>query len=148
MGLITAAPYHKVTDRVIGCAIQVHKKLGPGLLEDPYKLALALEMAEAGLQFVKEKRLPLLYDGKPLGATYVMDFVVENLVVLEIKAVAETLRVHRAQLVTYLKLSGYPAGLLINFNVPRLVDGITRVLNDKPKPQEPGPPPPDRRPAY
>ena len=132
MSLITEPPYHRVTERVIGCAIRVHRKIGAGVLEEPYKLALALELAQAGLSFVKEKRLPLIYDGKPLGATYVMDFVVEDLVVLEIKAVAEILRVHAAQLITYLTLSGYPAGLLINFNVPRLVDGVTRILNDKP----------------
>ena len=133
MALITDTPYHKITDRIIACAIRVHEKLGPGLLEEPYGLALAVEMAEEGLRFVKEKRLPVIYNGKPLGSTYVMDFVVEDMVVLEIKAVSEVLRVHRAQVLTYLKLSGYPAGLLINFNVMKLVEGVTRVLNDKVK---------------
>jgi GxxExxY protein len=132
MALNVDAPYHRVTERVIGCAITVHRKVGAGILEDPCKLALAAEMVAAGLKFTKELRLPFVYDGKRMPATYVMDFVVEDLVVLEIKSVAHLLPVHTAQLVTYLQLSGYPAGLLINFNVTKLVNGIRRVLNDKP----------------
>lgn len=133
MALNVDAPYHKVTERVIGGAIQVHRKMGAGVLEDPCKLALAVEMIAEGLNFKKEVHLPLIYDGKPLGATYRMDFVVEDLVVLEIKSVQMLLPVHTAQLVTYLQLSGYPAGLLINFNVTKLTNGLRRVLNDKPK---------------
>ena len=134
MALKTDAPYHKVTERVIGCAIRVHKKLGAGVLEEPYKLALAVEMGIEGLRFKKEVYLPVIYDGKRLPAHFVMDFVVEDLVVLEIKSVAHLLPVHTSQLVTYLQLSGYPAGLLINFNVTKLVNGVRRVLNDEPRP--------------
>jgi GxxExxY protein len=133
MALNVDAPYHPITERVIGCAIRVHRKIGAGVLEDPYKLALAVEMAADELSFKKEVYLPLIYDGKPLGATYKMDFVVENLVVLEIKSVSVLLPVHTSQLVTYLQLSGYPAGLLINFYATKLVNGLRRVLNDRPK---------------
>jgi GxxExxY protein len=133
MALNVDAPYHKVTERVIGCAITVHRRIGAGMLEEPYKLALAAQMIAEGVNFKKEVQRPLYYDGKLLGATYRMDFVVEDLVVLEVKSVQMLLPVHTAQLVTYLQLSGYPAGLLINFNVTKLTNGLRRILNDHPK---------------
>ena len=103
------------------------------MLEEPYKLALAAEMSVAGLHFATEVRLPFRYGGRVLGNAYVMDFVVEELVVVEVKAVAQLLAVHRSQLTSYLKMSGHPAGLLLNFNVSSMVQGIVRVLNDRPR---------------
>ena len=133
MALVTHPEYAPVTYSVIGCAIRVHKKLGPGVLEEPVRLALAHEMRQEGLRFDTKVALPVVYDGQFLGKTYQMDFVVENLVVVEIKCVKAIIEVHRDQLRNYLKLSGKPAGLLINFNVPLLRDGIVRILNDKKK---------------
>ena len=118
--------------RIIGCAIAVHKALGPGLLEAPYRLALGTELTRAGLAYEREKPLAAMYDGAPLGCGYRLDFVVEQTVVLEIKSVAAVLPVHRKQLLTYLRLSGCSLGLLLNFNVERMKDGVSRVLNDQP----------------
>ena len=123
-----------ITKRIIGCAIRVHRVFGPGLLESPYKLATAIELTSAGLSYVAEVPLPVSYNGRELGTAYRMDFVVEESVVVEVKAIERLLPIHRQQLLTYLRLSGYPVGLLINFNVPVLKDGIVRVLNDRPKP--------------
>ena len=131
MALIVHASYAPITYRVIGCAMTVHKKLGPGVLEDPVRLALAHEMRLDGLRFETKVALPVLYDGRSLGKTYEMDFVVEELVVVEIKCVKTIIDIHKDQLRNYLKLSGKPAGLLINFNVPLLKDGIVRILNDR-----------------
>jgi GxxExxY protein len=111
--------------------MRVHTALGPGLFEKPYQGAFALEMTQAGLAFESQVRLPVEYQKKVLNRAYVMDFVVEALVVVELKAVAQVLRVHKAQLTSYLKLSGYPAGLLLNFNVKSMRNGIVRVLNDR-----------------
>ncbi len=94
-------------------------------------------MKQEGLSYGAEVRLPFKYGGVTLGHAYVMDFVVAELVVVEIKAVSRMLPVHRAQLVSYLKLSGHPAGLLINFNVTSLINGIIRVLNDRPPAKRP-----------
>ena len=132
MALITDTPYSNVTFQIIGCALRVHSAVGPGMLEEPYKLALAAEMLDARLRFETEVRLPFRYKSRVLGNAYLMDFVVENLVVIEVRAVAQLLPVHRAQLTSYLKLSGHPAGLLLNFNVASMSEGIVRVLNDRP----------------
>ena len=100
-------------------------------------LALAfyfIEFTFEGLSYVAEESLPVSYNGRELGTAYRMDFVVEKTVVVEVKAIERVLPIHRQQLLTYLRLSGYPVGLLINFNVPVLKDGIVRVVNDRPKP--------------
>ena len=131
MALITEASFAPITYRVIGCAIKVHKALGPGVLEEPDRLALAHDMRLDGLRFATKVSLPVVYDGRMLGKTYEMDFLVEDLVVVEIKCVKCILEIHKEQLRNYMKLSGKPAGLLINFNVPLLKDGIVRMLNDK-----------------
>ena len=133
MALITQASFAPVTYRIIGCAIKVHKTLGPGVFEEAVRLALAHEMRLDGLKFETKVSLPVMYGGVPLGKTYEMDFLVEDLVVVEIKCVKRLLEIHEDQLRNYLKLSGKPAGLLINFNVPLLKDGIVRILNDKRK---------------
>jgi GxxExxY protein len=130
--LADAAGTSRLTEIIIRCAIAVHRALGPGLLEKPYKLALANELLNAGLAFELDVQLTATYRGDSLGCSYYMDIVVENLVVLEIKSVTHILPVHRAQLLTYLKLSGHQAGLILNFNTDLMKDGIARVLNDKP----------------
>ena len=131
MTLITDAAWAPVTYRILRCAFRVHSKLGPGVLEEPIRLALAHEMREEGLRFETKCRLPVVYDGRHIGKTYEMDFLVEDLVIVEAKSVKMIIATHREQLRNYLQISGKPAGLLINFNVPRLKDGITRILNDK-----------------
>ncbi len=132
MTLTAAGDVSRITSCIIACAIAVHKALGPGLLEAPYRLALAVEFRRAGLAYEMEKPLDVTYGEARLGCGYRLDFVVEAKVVVEVKSLAAVLPVHRAQLLTYLRLSGYPAGLLLNFNVPLMKDGIERVLNDQP----------------
>jgi GxxExxY protein len=130
--LVDAAGISRLTEIIIRCAIAVHRALGPGLLEKPYKLALAHELLAADLAFELDVPLTATYRGDSLGCAYFMDIVVEKLVVLEIKSVAQILPVHRAQLLTYLRMSGHPAGLVLNFNAERMKDGIARVLNTQP----------------
>ena len=136
MALEGSPRVNQLTRLIIGCAIKVHRVFGPGLLEAPYRLALALELKNASLPFQIEVPLDVGYEGRDLGTGYKMDFVVDNIVVIEVKAIDRLLPIHRQQLITYLKLSGYPAGLLINFNVPLLKEGVIRVLNDKPRTKE------------
>ena len=125
MPLIDTEPYSR---KVIGCAIEVHKVLGPGLLESIYEAALCRELTTAGLAFNRQQTLPVFYKGRPLDCEFRMDLVVENTLVVEIKAVQALLPLHEAQLLTYLKVSGLPAGLLLNFNEARLTEGIRRRL--------------------
>jgi len=112
----------------VGCAIRVHSELGAGLLENAYATCLAHELTLAGIRFEREKPLPLAYRGVRLDCGYRLDMLVADEVVVEIKAVDAILRVHEAQMITYLKLSGCRAGLLINFNVRLLRDGIRRFV--------------------
>jgi GxxExxY protein len=116
-----------LTGRIIGLAIDVHKALGPGLLESAYEECLALELRAAGLQYERQALLPVTYKGMNIGQGYRMDLVVEKKVVVEVKAVEHILPVHNAQLLTYLKLSGIPNGLLFNFYSAVLRDGIRRL---------------------
>jgi GxxExxY protein len=118
----------KLTGRIIGAAIEVHKALGPGLLESAYQKRLARELALRGLAFEQEKDLPVEYKGMLLDCGYRIDFLVAGKVTLELKAVQEIHSVHKAQLLTYLKLTGCKIGLLINFNVPVLKQGIQRMV--------------------
>ncbi len=124
---------NEITRIIIAAALKVHRVFGPGLLEAPYCLALAIELTKRGLPFLVQVPLEVSYEGCVLGVGYKLDFVVAGVVVVEVKAVERLLQIHRQQLITYLKLSGYPAGLLINFNVPALKDGLMRVLNDRPR---------------
>lgn len=119
---------NKVTDAVIGSAIEVHKKLGPGLLESAYKECLAREFTLRGINYEKEKPLPVEYKGVRLECGYRLDFLVEKCVVLELKSVEAIPPVYEAQLLTYLSLGNYKFGLLINFNVNKLVEGIGRKI--------------------
>ena len=117
--------------QIIGCAIEVHRELGPGLLESTYEACLAVELSSRGLQSERQAPLPVRYKGRDVECQYRVDFIVERTVLLELKSVEHMLPVHEAQLITYVKLLDLDQGLLINFNVPRLVDGITSVLGDR-----------------
>ena len=117
---------NELTGRVIGCAIEVHHLLGPELLESIYEAALSHELALNRIPFVRQHRLKATYKGADIGCDYVLDMVVDRRLVLEIKAVTQLLPIHEAQLLTYLKVSGFPLGLILNFNEHRLKDGIRR----------------------
>lgn len=117
-----------LSQRVIGCLIEVHRTLGPGLLESVYEHCLALELALAGLPFEQQLPLPVVYKGTQLDCGYRLDIVVDKTLVLELKAVESLLPVHEAQLMTYLKLCGLHHGFLVNFNTPRLIDGLKSFL--------------------
>jgi GxxExxY protein len=119
-----------ITDKVIGAAIEVHRVLGPGLLESAYEECLCYEMSQRGLEFTRQVGLPVSYKGIKLACGYKMDLLVEDLIVVELKTVESLLRVHSAQLLSYLRLSGKPVGLLINFNSSTLKGGLRRIANN------------------
>jgi GxxExxY protein len=121
--------YEGITGRIIDASIKVHSGLGPGLLESTYHACLQYEFNVAGLHYEHQVRLPVVYHGIQLDAGYRIDFLVENRIIVELKAVEKVLPLHMAQLISYLKLSGRKVGLLINFNVTHLRDGIHRRMN-------------------
>jgi GxxExxY protein len=121
--------HEKLTEAIIGAAIEVHRELGPGLMESVYEECLCHELSIRGLAFQRQVPLPIHYKKVHLDCGYRMDVVVEGCVVLELKAVENVLPVHEAQLITYLKLSRMPVGLLMNFNVSALKNGITRRVH-------------------
>ena len=122
-----------LSEKIIGAAIVVHRALGPGLLEAPYEECLCHELEKLGLRFERQKPLPLVYGNVKLACAR-MDLVVESSIVAEVKAVAKVDRVHEAQLLSYLRLSGLRLGLLLNFNVRNLArQGIVRKVNDFPE---------------
>lgn len=114
--------------KVIGAAIEVHKRLGPGLLESAYQECLAFELKKGGLKVEKEVPRPIVYKEIQLNHGYRIDLLIEDLLVVELKTVETFTDVHLAQVLTYLKLGGYKLGLLINFNVTKLSEGIKRVI--------------------
>jgi len=118
-----------ITYKVIGAAMKVHSALGAGLLESAYEKCLRRELTRAGLHFRHQVACGLSHDGVTFPRAYTIDFIVEHCLVLEIKSVENVLPVHRAQLLSYLKLTGLPLGLIINFKVPHLRDGIERFIN-------------------
>lgn len=118
-----------LTEQIIGCSIRVHKALGPGLLESAYQECLYYELRKEGLFVEKEKPLPLVYEDVKLECGYRIDLLVERQIVIEVKSVDALADIHLAQVLTYLKLSKNRLGLLINFNVTLLKDGIKRVVN-------------------
>jgi GxxExxY protein len=118
----------QLTSDILGAAYRVHSKLGPGLLEKPYRVCLAHELRKAGIQFESERTFPVNYDDVVIDLGYRVDLLVERVVIVEIKAVEKVLPVHEAQLLSYLKLSRVRVGLLINFNAARLRDGIRRRI--------------------
>lgn len=119
----------ELTGKIIDCALTVHKKLGPGLLESAYRECLYYELNKSGLKTDKEKPLPLVYEEVKLDCGYRIDLLVENQIIVELKSVETLNDVHFAQVLTYLKLQNLRFGLLINFNVSKLKDGIRRVVN-------------------
>lgn len=123
---------NRITGSIIGAAIEVHRALGPGLLESAYEPCLAFELTERGLKVEPQKPLPVVYREVKLDCGYRLDLLVEEAVILEIKAVARLLPIHEAQLLSYLKLSDCRVGLLINFNVQVLKKGIRRIVNNFP----------------
>lgn len=122
----------EITNSIIGAAIDVHRALGPGLLESAYEACLAFELAELGLKIERQRPLPIVYRGVKLDYGYRIDILVEGLVVVEIKVVDRLAPIHKAQLLSYLKLSGCKVGLLLNFNVKVLKSGIVRMVNNYP----------------
>jgi GxxExxY protein len=119
---------NEITQKVIGCAIEVHKNLGPGLLESAYEECLAFELHKAGLSFRRQQPTPVIYKDIKLDCGYRIDILVENCVVIELKVVDEFNPVHHAQILTYMKFSEMKVGLLLNFNVTVLKNGIRRFV--------------------
>ena len=123
---------NKITETIIGVAIGIHKALGPGLLESAYEACMVYDLIQSGLKVEQQKPLPVIYREVKLECGYRLDLLIENEVVVEIKSVEKLLPIHKAQLMSYLKLSDCKVGLLINFNVEVLKDGIQRVVNNFP----------------
>lgn len=119
----------EITECIIGCAIKVHQQLGPGLLESAYTACLQHELLKAGLTVEREKPIPLYYDDLKIDCAYRLDLLVDDTVVVEVKAVEKFEDVHLSQLITYLRLTECEVGLLINFNVKLLKNGLRRVIN-------------------
>ncbi len=121
---------NRISHTVIGAAMEVHRGLGPGLLESAYESCLAHELTERRIGYDRQKTLPVVYKGLRIESGYRIDLLIENVLVVELKAIEATLPVHEAQLLTYLRLGGWKLGLLLNFNVPLLKDFIKRFLLD------------------
>lgn len=120
---------NELSERVLGCAIEVHRQLGSGLLESVYLRCLARELELSGIRFQQELELPVSYKGLSFDGAYRVDLIIEDQLIVELKAVEILKPVHKAQLLSYLKLSHKPLGLLINFNAPTLMQGVKRVIN-------------------
>jgi GxxExxY protein len=120
---------NKLSGIILDCSIEVHRNLGPGLLESVYAVCLCKELTLKGLKFQRQVLLPVNYKGENLDADYRIDLLVEDEIIIELKSVELMNPVYEAQLFTYLKLADKKLGLLINFNVPRLIDGFKRMLN-------------------
>jgi GxxExxY protein len=121
---------NEISNLIIGSAIDVHTALGPGLLENTYKECLNYKLSKSGLFVEKEKIIPLVFEEVNLESGYRVDLLVEHKVVVELKSVAEITDIHMAQILTYLKLGNFKLGLILNFNVFRLKDGIKRIVNN------------------
>jgi GxxExxY protein len=125
----TTVDINEISGQIVDAAMKVHSALGPGLLESAYEACLLYELHRRGLKAVRQVELPVVYEGVKIDVGYRLDLLVEDAVIVELKAVAEIAPIHQAQLLSYLKLSGKKLGLLINFNVVHLRDGITRMAN-------------------
>ncbi len=123
------AVFNGVTERVIGACIEVHRELGPGLLESVYEHCVGFELEAAGLRFERQRRVAIHYKGIPLEQQYRLDFVIEDAVVLELKCVQSLTPVHAAQTVSYLRLANLPVALLVNFYSPSIREGLRRFIN-------------------
>ncbi|CAM3083459.1 GxxExxY protein [Rariglobus hedericola] len=122
---------NSLTDKIIGAAIEVHRHKGPGLLESTYESCLAQELTLRNLRFERQVAVPLLYKGLTLDVAFRADMIIENKILIELKALEAILPVHKAQVLSYLRETGLSLGLLINFHVPKLVDGVHRFINDR-----------------
>ena len=120
---------NEIGEGLLGCALAVHRALGPGLLESVYETCLAHELTRAGFAVARQVVLPVVYDGLEIEAGYRLDLLIENRVVIEVKAIEKIMDVHRAQLLSYLRLGDYRLGYLLNFNTYVLKDGIVRLAN-------------------
>ncbi len=122
--------YNKLSEQIIGCCIAVHKELGPGLLESVYEECLAIELENSGLNFKRQVHLPVLYKGEPTNQNFRLDFLIEDEIILELKAIEVVLPIHEVILVTYLKIADKKLGLLVNFHEEILTKGIKRKVNN------------------
>ena len=127
--MLIDAAFNELTHRIIGAAIEVHESIGPGLVESIYQSCLEFELSTRSIRFETHRAVPIRYKGFTLNATHRVDLSVEGLVVVELKSLEHVLAVHEAQLTTYLRMTNLPIGLLINFNVAKLTDGVKRRLN-------------------
>ncbi|HEY3323935.1 MAG TPA: GxxExxY protein [Planctomycetota bacterium] len=126
--MVPTATLNGLSHLIIGCAIEVHRRLGPGLLESIYVDALCIELERAGLSYERQKDVPIIYRDRKLGAPLKLDLIVAGKVIIEVKSVSELAPVHEAQLLSYLRLTGIDLGLLINFNVAVLKSGVRRKM--------------------
>ncbi|MBN1795809.1 MAG: GxxExxY protein [Sedimentisphaerales bacterium] len=124
------AKLNRITESIIGLAIEIHKALGPGLLESAYEACLFYELVQSGFKVEKQKPLPLIYKEVKLDCGYRLDLIIEDSVIVEIKVAEKLNEIHKAQLLSYLKLSNCKVGLIINFNSKLLKDGIIRLVNN------------------
>jgi GxxExxY protein len=124
-------PINQLTEQIIGAAIEVHREKGPGLLESAYESCLAHELGLRGLQVTCQVAVPLVYNGVTIDVAFRADLIVENQVLVELKAIETVLPVHKAQVLSYIRETGHQVGLLINFHAPKLVDGVTRIVNER-----------------
>ena len=129
--MLADAPLNTLTREIIGGAIEVHRALGPGLLESAYQSCLQYELAARRLDFVTQRAIPIVYKGLRVEGAYRLDLLVEDQVVVEVKSIEQLLPIHQAQALTYLVLTECPVGLLINFNVAKLTDGVKRLINPR-----------------
>ena len=123
----TDLPEWDLSHEIIAACIEVHRTMGPGLLESTYEECLAYELESRGIEFRRQQKVPLEYKGVPLESHYLIDLLIENRVIVELKSVEKVLGLHAAQLLTYMKLLKIEVGLLVNFNVPVLRDGVRRL---------------------
>ena len=129
LDFVTKEELNLITEKIIGAAIEVHKYLGPGLFEQAYEKCLCQEFELRGINFEKQKYMPVSYKGQTIDCSYRIDLIVESKVIVELKSVNSILPIHKLQILNYLKLSNMLLGLIINFNVPKLKEGIKRVIN-------------------
>ena len=129
---MSAQSLNDLSHELIGAAIEVHRELGPGLLESAYEGAYAHELTLRIIPHIRQKSMPIMYKGFAVEAGYRFDILADDRIVLELKAVEKLLPIHAAQVLAYLRLGKFPLGLLLNFNVRRLIDGIERISNDAP----------------
>jgi GxxExxY protein len=132
---------NEISKQIIGAAIEVHRAIGPGLIEQPYEEAMCHELHLRGIAFERQRSVPIIYKGVKLSANLRLDLIVEKRVIIDLKAKEQVTPIDKAKLLTYLRLSQLHLGLIINFHVERLVDGVTRVVNrlDEPKDGDPAP---------